>query len=214
MHVINRHSSPRALQYSKRISLRPTKQRSLSGQKLPIQSREMSTKLRKCRRSLAAALDQAAEEDSSWSPNSVFSLSLVRISQNGTYVYDHWTERPDCMCFGKEDFLCCTRSAILQDLHGLLDIQTLEDLVAKLEFENELNRVCSRSLQSKNPESSFNQEESANSDMEEGSTDRWAHDSKEEYSFLLDTILEIERDNDFTADCDVSSLELDLQFSP
>lgn len=94
------------------------------------------------------------------------------------------------------------------------DIQTLEDLVAKLEFENELNRVCSRSLQSKNPESSFNQEESANSDMEEGSTDRWAHDSKEEYSFLLDTILEIERDNDFTADCDVSSLELDLQFSP
>lgn len=110
----------------------------------------MSTKLRKCRRSLAAALDQAAEEDSSWSPNSVFSLSLVRISQNGTYVYDHWTERPDCMCFGciycfitdkcaaavliiclpliirpfsinrKEDFLCCTRSAILQDLHGLL----------------------------------------------------------------------------------------------
>lgn len=85
--------------------------------------------------------------------------------------------------------------------------------MAKLEFENELNRVCSRSLQCKNPESSFNQEESANSDMEEGSTDRWAHDSTEEYSFLLDTILEIERDNDFTADCDVSSLELDLQLS-
>lgn len=112
----------------------------------------MSTKLRKCRRGLAAALDQAAEEDSSSSSNSVSShnYSLVRISQNDTYVFDHWTERPDFMCFRciccfitdkcaavvliiclpliirpfsinrKEDFLCCTRSAILQDLHGLL----------------------------------------------------------------------------------------------
>ncbi|CAM4731714.1 unnamed protein product [Leuciscus chuanchicus] len=134
----------------------------------------MSTKFRKCRRSLAAALDQAAEEvpcGSSSSPN----CSLV--AQNDTYIL------------------------------------TLEDLVAKLEFENELNRVCSRSLQSKNPESSLHQREGA-TDMEEESTDRWVHDSNEEYSFLLDTILEIERDSDFTADCDVSSLELDLQLSP
>lgn len=85
--------------------------------------------------------------------------------------------------------------------------------MAKLEFENELNRVCSRSLQSKNPGSSLHQREGA-TDMEEESTDRWVHDSNEEYSFLLDTILEIERDSDFTADCDVSSLELDLQLSP
>ncbi|XP_077060444.1 uncharacterized protein LOC143712126 [Siphateles boraxobius] len=178
----------------------------------------MSIKLRKCRRGLAAALDQAAEEvpcGSSSSPNSVSSqnYSLVRISQNDTCVFDHWTERADCMCFRKEDFLCCTRSA-LRDLNGLLDIQTLEDLVAKLEFENELNRVCGRSLQSKNPESSLHQREGANSDMEEESTDRWVHDSNEEYSFLLDTILEIERDSDFTADCDVNCLELDLQLSP
>ncbi|XDV51382.1 hypothetical protein PO909_020266 [Leuciscus waleckii] len=155
----------------------------------------MSTKIRKCRRSLAAALDQAAEEvpcGSSSSPN----CSLV--AQNDTYR--------------KEDFLWWTHS-VLRDLHGFLDILTLEDLVAKLEFENELNRVCSRSLQSKNPESSLHQREGA-TDMEEESTDRWVHDSNEEYSFLLDTILEIERDSDFTADCDVSSLELDLQLSP
>ncbi|KAK7127550.1 hypothetical protein R3I93_020204 [Phoxinus phoxinus] len=179
----------------------------------------MSTKVRKCRRGLAAALDQAAEEPpcgSSMSPNSVSSqnCSLVTIPQNDTCVFDdHWAERPDCMCFRKEDFLCCTRS-VLRDLHGLLDIQTLEDLVAKLEFENELNRVCSRSLQSKNPESPLHQTEGEHSDMEEESSDRWVHDSNEEYSFLLDTILEIERDSDFTADCDVSSLELDLQLSP
>lgn len=84
--------------------------------------------------------------------------------------------------------------------------------MAKLEFENELNRVYSRFLQSQNQEHGENTE-SVNSDVEEGSAGRWVHDSKEEYSFLLDVILEIERDNDFTADCDVSALERDLQLS-
>lgn len=93
------------------------------------------------------------------------------------------------------------------------DTQSLDDLVAKLEFENELNRVYSRSSLSKNPDQGENTE-SANSDMDEGSTGHWVLDSKEEYSFLLDIVLEIERDNDFTADCDVSSLELDLHLSP
>jgi len=110
----------------------------------------MSTKSRKCRRGLAAALDQAADEvpcGSSPSPNSVSSQNLVRISQNDdTCLFDHWTEKPDCMCLRcvlysvlsvinaavvlvimfrpfsvnrKEDFLCYTRS-VLRDLHGLL----------------------------------------------------------------------------------------------
>lgn len=81
--------------------------------------------------------------------------------------------------------------------------------MAKLEFENELNRVYSRFLQSNGKNT-----ENVNSDVEEESTGRWVHDSKEEYSFLLDMILEIERDSDFTADCDVSALERDLQLSP
>ncbi len=85
--------------------------------------------------------------------------------------------------------------------------------MAKLEFENELNRVYSRFLQSKSQDHGKNTE-SVNSDVDEGSTGRWVHDSKEEYSFLLDMVLEIERDNDFTADCDVSALERDLQLSP
>ncbi|XP_056104580.1 uncharacterized protein C3orf62 homolog [Rhinichthys klamathensis goyatoka] len=139
----------------------------------------------------------------------VYCLSVINAAVVPIIMYNY---RPFSIN-RKEDFLCCTRS-VLRDLHGLLDIQTLEDLVAKLEFENELNRVCSRSLQSKNPESSLHQREGANSGMEEESTDRWVHDSNEEYSFLLDTILEIERDSDFTADCDDSSLELDLQLSP
>ncbi|KAF4107321.1 hypothetical protein G5714_011685 [Onychostoma macrolepis] len=158
----------------------------------------MSSKFRNCRRSLTAALDQAAEEvpnlSSSSSPNN---CSQIRTSQHVM----------------NEDFQCCTPSAKLQDLCGLLDVQTLEDLVAKLEFENELNRVYSRFLQSKNQDRGKNTE-SVNSEVEEGSTGCWVHDSKEEYSFLLDMILEIERDNDFTADCDVSALERDLQLSP
>lgn len=82
--------------------------------------------------------------------------------------------------------------------------------MAKLEFENELNRVYCRSKSQDHGKNT----ESGNSDVEEGSTGRWVHDSKEEYSFLLDMVLEIERDNDFSAEWDVSALERDLQLSP
>ncbi|KAK2874058.1 hypothetical protein Q8A67_021211 [Cirrhinus molitorella] len=152
----------------------------------------MSAKFRNCRRNLAAALDQAAEELpslSSSSPNIVSSFhnySLSRTSQDDM----------------NEDFKCCTRPGKLQDLCEFLTLQSLDDLVAKLEFENELNCVYSSPLRSKNP------------DQGENSAGCWVHNSKEEYSFLLDMVLEIEQDIDFTADCDVSFLELNLHLSP
>nr|XP_055039659.1 uncharacterized protein LOC129427303 isoform X2 [Misgurnus anguillicaudatus] len=93
----------------------------------------------------------------------------------------------------------------------------LENLVAKLEFENELNRVCSRSTQIQNPDSSSgpgNNRECKYGVVEEESTDHLVHESRDDFSFLLDTILEIERDYDVTADCDVSCMEHVLQLSP
>lgn len=48
----------------------------------------MSSKLRNCRRSLAAALDQAAEEVSDLSSSSPNNCSLITTSQDDTYVSD------------------------------------------------------------------------------------------------------------------------------
>nr|XP_055039661.1 uncharacterized protein LOC129427303 isoform X4 [Misgurnus anguillicaudatus] len=156
----------------------------------------MATKRRQSRRCLAGALDRAAEE----SPGHRTS-TLLTVSQDDT----------------NEDVHCSRLSTILQDMCEFLDKQILENLVAKLEFENELNRVCSRSTQIQNPDSSSgpgNNRECKYGVVEEESTDHLVHESRDDFSFLLDTILEIERDYDVTADCDVSCMEHVLQLSP
>ena len=73
-------------------------------------------------------------------------------------------------------------------------MQTLEELVAKLEFENELNRVCmtlnTQSLHSARGHSTG----SADSGVEEGASEEDGEEDEQE--ILLDTVLEMEQDYD------------------
>uniref|UniRef100_A0A8C8JJ72 Uncharacterized protein n=1 Tax=Oncorhynchus tshawytscha TaxID=74940 RepID=A0A8C8JJ72_ONCTS len=87
-----------------------------------------------------------------------------------------------------------------QSLHcvpckGTSDIQTLEDLVAKLEFENELHRVCGN--QDVDKEFLSPEEHSSDSLVEDRSSSNGDVSSSEEDHCMLEIVLQMERENDF-----------------
>ncbi|XP_022538583.2 uncharacterized protein C3orf62 [Astyanax mexicanus] len=116
------------------------------------------------------------------------------------------SERPDCRpaCLGSKKK---SEGAVPQNCDGLLEassLQTLEELLAKLEFENELNRVCGNLRVSTNTQSSplpsdrgSYSTESADSGVEEGEDSEEDTDGEEDVlTGLLDMVLEMEQDYD------------------
>ena len=77
-------------------------------------------------------------------------------------------------------------------------MQTLEGLLAKLEFENELNRVCmTMNTQSPLPPSRGHSTGKADSGVEDGLREGDVGGGEEnEHEILLDTVLEMEQDYD------------------
>ncbi|KAL7843691.1 hypothetical protein AOLI_G00252030 [Acnodon oligacanthus] len=185
----------------------------------------MSAKLRECRQGLAAALDQATKDVSEFEycspvlpnisgpvlyvscpfpndhPEIFEDCSLCLVSHNEMFIQP--TERPDCRCIGlgQERFSWLRSEADLpQELPGLLEassMQTLEELLAKLEFENELNRVCmTMNTQSPPPPARGHSTGSADSGVEDGPCEGDVGGEENEHEILLDTVLEMEQDYD------------------
>uniref|UniRef100_A0A673Z8N4 Uncharacterized protein n=1 Tax=Salmo trutta TaxID=8032 RepID=A0A673Z8N4_SALTR len=78
---------------------------------------------------------------------------------------------------------------------GTSAIQTLEDLVAKLEFENELHRVCGN--QDVDKEFLSPEEHSSDSLVEDRSSSNGDVSSSEEDHCMLEIVLQMEREKDF-----------------
>ncbi|XP_072522288.1 uncharacterized protein C3orf62-like isoform X2 [Salminus brasiliensis] len=184
----------------------------------------MSAQLRQCRKGLVAALDQATQdtpEDEYCSPaspsisepviyvspqflnghpNILHDCSLGLMSYN--VMFRH-SDRADCRCTGQGSRQK-SEADVSQDWPGVLEtssMQTLEELVAKLEFENELNRVCSKLRPTMDTESPptlgrGHSTGSADSGVEEVDGEGDAEGEEDEHTGLLDTVLEMEQDYD------------------
>ncbi|XP_066527528.1 uncharacterized protein C3orf62-like [Hoplias malabaricus] len=139
-------------------------------------------------------------------PETLHSCGLCLITHNEMFGH---SERPDYRCIGQgcrhrpDHFSQFKPEAeIPQDLPGLLGAssrQTLEELVAKLEFENELNRVCSRLKLNMNTHSPpalarGHSTGSVDSGLDEGQCERSTSAEGDDHANLLDSVLEMEQD--------------------
>ncbi|CAB1353371.1 unnamed protein product [Coregonus sp. 'balchen'] len=84
----------------------------------------------------------------------------------------------------------------LLEVLGTSDIQTLEDLVAKLEFENELHRVCGD--QDVEEESLSPEGHSSDSLVEDRSSSNGDVSSSEEDHCMLEIVLQMEQEYDLS----------------
>lgn len=76
-------------------------------------------------------------------------------------------------------------------------METLHELMAKLEFENELNRVCNRlSLNASTPPARGDSTGSADRGVEEAAADG---DEHQEDARLIDAVLDMEQDYELFA---------------
>ncbi|KAK3512351.1 hypothetical protein QTP70_006092 [Hemibagrus guttatus] len=173
----------------------------------------MSSQLTQCRQGLAKALGQAMKPLpevsycsattsgpgpilyvscplSSHHPELLHNLSLTQTAHNPILTW-HRANHGQESRHDLEAFTISIPEPEQQDLPVHIEspsMETLDELMAKLEFENELNRVCNRfSLNVNTPPARRDSTGSADSGVDEG-------EENEEDVRLMDTVLDMEQD--------------------